>query len=237
MSSSWASLSSVDKQAFYSILDEYFDSRPHLFQQQQQQTSSKNGESFSALSSLAGSNPKMTAAALKSAGVPPSLAKPSNVSAASSASKHLNGVGNKVGQLSGKFGNHFANSDQNQQQPPPANPSSKPNGFPNMNKFAATPPISHQNSFAPPPTRRVAPVSTTPAYSQPPPAPPARSKSHHDEELVEALYDYDGTSSEDLSFKEHQIIKVTEHISDDWWNGQIDNGPIGMFPSSYVKSI
>ncbi|KAI9631355.1 hypothetical protein KEM48_014450 [Puccinia striiformis f. sp. tritici PST-130] len=208
MSSSWASLSSVDKQAFYSILDEYFDSRPHLFQQQQQQTSSKNGESFSALSSLAGSNPKMTAAALKSAGVPPSLAKPSNVSAASSASKHLNGVGNKVGQLSGKFGNHFANSDQNQQQPPPANPSSKPNGFPNMNKFAATPPISHQNSFAPPPTRRVAP-----------------------------LYDYDGTSSEDLSFKEHQIIKVTEHISDDWWNGQIDNGPIGMFPSSYVKSI
>ncbi|KAH9442021.1 hypothetical protein Pst134EB_028295 [Puccinia striiformis f. sp. tritici] len=98
----------------------------------------------------------------KSAGVPPSLAKPSNVSAASSASKHLNGVGNKVGQLSGKFGNHFANSDQNQQQPPPANPSSKPNGFPNMNKFA---------------------------------------------------------------------------VSDDWWNGQIDNGPIGMFPSSYVKSI
>jgi hypothetical protein len=29
--------------------------------------------------------------------------------------------------------------------------------------------------------------------------------------LVEALYDYEATSPEDLSFKEHQIIKVTEH--------------------------
>jgi len=233
MSSSWSSLSSVDKQAFYSILDEYFESRPHLFQQQ---SNAKTGDNFSALSSLAGSNPKMTASALKSAGVPPSLAKPSNVSAASSASKHLNGIGSKVGQLSGKFGNHFANAET--EQPPPSNPSAKPSNF-NMNKFAATPPISNQSSFAPPPTRRVAPSSAAPSYSQPapPPAPPVRSKPQQDEELVEALYDYEGTSPEDLSFKEHQIIKVTEHISDDWWNGQINNGPIGMFPSSYVKPI
>ncbi|PLW14670.1 hypothetical protein PCANC_18346 [Puccinia coronata f. sp. avenae] len=234
MSSSWSSLSSVDKQAFYSILDEYFESRPHLFQQQ---SNAKPSDNFSALSSLAGSNPKMTATALKSAGVPPSLAKPSNVSAASSASKHLNGIGSKVGQLSGKFGNHFANSEQDQQQPPPPSSSSKPNSFMNMNKLGATPPISNQSSFAPPPTRRVAPSSAAPSYAPPPPAPPTRSKPKHDEELVEALYDYEATSPEDLSFKEHQIIKVTEHISDDWWNGQIDNGPIGMFPSSYVKPI
>jgi hypothetical protein len=171
-------------------------------------------------------------------------------------------------------------------------------------KFSATPPISNQSSFAPPPTRRVAPSTRASSYSQapPPPAPPARSKPHQDEELVEALYDYEGTSQEDLSFKEHQIIKVTEHslvisclshrqekcsclskpltlivtylifqpiktnkfgsnlasiafpvvisafwlatennlrspVSDDWWNGQINNGPIGMFPSSYVKPI
>ncbi|EFP80442.1 uncharacterized protein PGTG_06398 [Puccinia graminis f. sp. tritici CRL 75-36-700-3] len=237
MSSSWSSLSSVDKQAFYSILDEYFESRPHLFQQQ---SSGTNGDNFSAISNLAGANPKMTASALKSAGVPPSLAKPSNVSAASSASKHLNGIGSKVGQLSGKFSNHFANSEQTQQQPQPPNASSKPaNSFTNLNKLAATPPISNQNSFAPPPTRRVAPSTRASSYSQapPPPAPPARSKPHQDEELVEAMYDYEGTSQEDLSFKEHQIIKVTEHISDDWWNGQINNGPIGMFPSSYVKPI
>ncbi|OAV97960.1 hypothetical protein PTTG_03186 [Puccinia triticina 1-1 BBBD Race 1] len=237
MSSTWSSLSSVDKQAFYSILDEYFESRPHLFQQQ---SSASNSDNFSALSNLAGSNPKMTASALKTAGVPPSLAKPSNVSAASSASKHLNGIGSKVGQLSGKFGNHFANSEQAQQQSQPPHASSKPsNSFPAMNKLAATPPISNQNSFAPPPTRRVTPSSAASSYSQPPPppAPPARSKPHQEEELVEALYDYEGTSQEDLSFKEHQIIKVTEHISDDWWNGQINNGPIGMFPSSYVKPI
>jgi hypothetical protein len=111
---------------------QYFESRPHLFQQQ---SNAKPSDNFSALSSLAGSNPKMTATALKSAGVPPSLAKPSNVSAASSASKHLNGIGSKVGQLSGKFGNHFANSEQDQQQPPPPSSSSKPNSFMNMNKL------------------------------------------------------------------------------------------------------
>ncbi|KNZ44461.1 hypothetical protein VP01_914g4, partial [Puccinia sorghi] len=272
------------QQAFYSILDEVSQAvssmiiktfKPHLFQQQ---TDAKTGDNFSALSSLAGSHPKITASALKSAGVPPSLAKPSHVSTASSASKHLNGIGSKVGQLSGKFSNHFANSEN--EPTPPSNPSAKPSSF-NMNKFtgpssepsssvffwiiwtrsgslildlfsikqqSATPPISNQNSFAPPPTRRVAPSSAAPSYSQPPP-PPARTKPQEDEELVEALYDYEGTSPEDLSFKEHQIIKVTEHsfvispyspprpFSDDWWNGQINNGPIGMFPSSYVKPI
>ncbi|KNZ44458.1 hypothetical protein VP01_914g1 [Puccinia sorghi] len=226
MSSSWSSLSSVDKVDKHStrfLMKSYFESRPHLFQQQ---TDAKTGDNFSALSSLAGSHPKITASALKSAGVPPSLAKPSHVSTASSASKHLNGIGSKVGQLSGKFSNHFANSEN--EPTPPSNPSAKPSSF-NMNKFtgpssepsssvffwiiwtrSATPPISNQNSFAPPPTRRVAPSSAAPSYSQPPP-PPARTKPQEDEELVEALYDYEGTSPEDLSFKEHQIIKVTEH--------------------------
>lgn len=233
MSSSWSNLSSVDKQAFYSILDEYFESRPHLFQPQ---SNGSNSNNLSALTNLASSNPTLTASALKAAGAPPSLAKPSNVSAASSASKHLNGITSKVGQLSGKFNNHFSNTNSASDQPTPPSASSKP-------KFIAptTPASNNQHSFAPPPTRRVPSSSTVTSQVQsaptPPPPPSTQSKSHREEELVEAMYDYDSSSPEDLSFKEHQVIRVTEHISDDWWNGQIDNGPIGMFPSSYVRPV
>ncbi|MBW0511008.1 hypothetical protein O181_050723 [Austropuccinia psidii MF-1] len=241
MSSTWASLSQADKKAFYSILDEYFESRPHLFQST---NTSNNINTQSALTHLATTNPAATSSALQAAGLPPSLAKPSNVSHFAAASKHLNGIGSRVGQFTGKF-NQSTNSDQ------PALPSSTTSSTNNGQRFIGGM-ASHQNdskernisdhvrsnpapkssipnhhSFAPPPVRR------TPAAP-----PPIKAKpTDPNDEMVEALYDYDGTSPEDLSFKKHQVIKVTEHISDDWWNGQIGNGPIGMFPSSYVRSL
>ncbi|KAG0147909.1 hypothetical protein CROQUDRAFT_655489 [Cronartium quercuum f. sp. fusiforme G11] len=251
--SSWSNLSSQDKDAFYSILDEYFSSRPHLFQQS---NNAASGNPYAAASSLAAAHPGVAASALRAAGVPKNVASSNNISTASKWSQNPKVVAasSKVSQLAGKWSGPANGNESQNSTTPPAPPASRkpgsalPEGLQSSQKFmggmvsqaekdamrakpsgvlAAAVSSSHKSSFAPPPVRKTGPITPTPAPVE----------DDLDGEFVEAMYDFDGTSPQDLSFKERQVIRVTEHISDDWWNGQIDNGPIGMFPSAYVKAI
>ncbi|KAG2232989.1 hypothetical protein BDF21DRAFT_459179 [Thamnidium elegans] len=80
-----------------------------------------------------------------------------------------------------------------------------------------------------PEPEKVAPAAPPPAYTQKPAA----------ESLitVEALYDYQGEDpSTDLSFKQGNIIEVTEYVNDDWWKGTV-NGKSGIFPQNHVKKV
>ncbi|XP_034959377.1 F-BAR and double SH3 domains protein 1 [Zootoca vivipara] len=58
--------------------------------------------------------------------------------------------------------------------------------------------------------------------------------------LVRALYDYEGQSSEELSFPEGAIIRVLPReegaVDDGFWKGDF-NGRIGVFPSLVVQEI
>ena len=54
-----------------------------------------------------------------------------------------------------------------------------------------------------------------------------------------ALYDFDASNKGELSFKEHEIIKVVRTktpsgVDDGWWEGVMD-GTTGLFPSNYVE--
>lgn len=53
-----------------------------------------------------------------------------------------------------------------------------------------------------------------------------------------ALYDYDATAEDELTFEEGQIIKIvtkTAHgVDDGWWEGELD-GKFGNFPSLVVE--
>lgn len=51
-----------------------------------------------------------------------------------------------------------------------------------------------------------------------------------------ARFDYDGESSEDLTFLEGEIIKLLEHVGDDWLRGEL-NGKSGIFPATFVEVI
>ncbi|KAI9283230.1 hypothetical protein BY458DRAFT_495841 [Sporodiniella umbellata] len=54
---------------------------------------------------------------------------------------------------------------------------------------------------------------------------------------AEALYDYRGEDpATDLSFKQGDIIEVTEYVNDDWWKGSI-HGKAGIFPQNHVKKL
>jgi hypothetical protein len=52
----------------------------------------------------------------------------------------------------------------------------------------------------------------------------------------EAIYDYEGQQSDELTILPGDTIYVTEKIDTDWWQGNL-NGTIGIFPANYVEEI
>ncbi|ORZ16906.1 SH3 domain-containing protein [Absidia repens] len=67
-----------------------------------------------------------------------------------------------------------------------------------------------------------------------PPPPPPNYSAATSLESVEALYDFQGQNPQDLSFRQGDIIQVTEHVNNDWWKGSLQ-GRTGLFPSGYVQ--
>ncbi|KAF8563807.1 hypothetical protein P879_09823 [Paragonimus westermani] len=55
--------------------------------------------------------------------------------------------------------------------------------------------------------------------------------------LLEAIYDCDAEHSDELSFRQGEIIELVARSDDDWWEGFISNQPWrrGLFPTTYVK--
>ncbi|GBM92086.1 F-BAR and double SH3 domains protein 2 [Araneus ventricosus] len=58
--------------------------------------------------------------------------------------------------------------------------------------------------------------------------------------VCQAIYDYEATCDEELSFFEGQIIKILRKnvcdVDDGWWEGEID-GQMGLFPSLVVEEL
>ena len=51
---------------------------------------------------------------------------------------------------------------------------------------------------------------------------------------VRALYDFNATEPEDLTFRRGDIITVVESVYRDWWRGSL-RGETGVFPLNYVE--
>ena len=59
------------------------------------------------------------------------------------------------------------------------------------------------------------------------------------ESFVVALHSYAAQEAGELTFREGQIIKVTEHHESGWWIGEFqdmnDEKHVGQFPNNYTK--
>ena len=59
-------------------------------------------------------------------------------------------------------------------------------------------------------------------------------------EWARAMYDYDATCEEELSFSEGQLIRILRRdengVDDGWWEGMV-NGKVGVFPSLVVEEL
>lgn len=57
-------------------------------------------------------------------------------------------------------------------------------------------------------------------------------------EHCRAMYDYEATCPEEISFSEGQIIHILKRsvhdVDDGWWEGEVD-GQVGLFPSLVVE--
>ncbi|KAJ3085616.1 F-BAR and double SH3 domains protein 1 [Quaeritorhiza haematococci] len=53
---------------------------------------------------------------------------------------------------------------------------------------------------------------------------------------AKAIYDYTAQTPEELSFREDDIIQITDSSDNDWWEGKL-NGRSGLVPATYVERI
>jgi len=66
-----------------------------------------------------------------------------------------------------------------------------------------------------------------PAGARGPPRPPSKPQ-------AKALYDYDATTADELSFREGDIITILQKDPAGWWEGEF-NGQKGWVPANYVQ--
>lgn len=201
-----------EKDAFFSLLDEYFQSRPQLASALSQSgNDASEGSTSASLGRVAaaahafGSN--MPAPPRRTPGTP----SPDRTPAGLMSSKTFGNV-----DTTSKMSMLTSSLKSKSLAPPPKT-------------YAPPPPPAFgpkKNAFAPPPVRHAPPPEPE---SEPEPEPESG-------EWAEALYDYDSGETGDLKIRANQQILVTEKSSADWWMGEVD-GRTGLFPASYVKLL
>ncbi|PWN36133.1 uncharacterized protein FA14DRAFT_52101 [Meira miltonrushii] len=211
MPTSFASLPAHERQAFFSLLDEYFQSRPHLL---------PGGAGAAAEEQEAEYAPQQQynpTPAARSQPPAPAARKPatSSMHAAPTPPAGLSS-GKSVGRIDmANKGSAFGSMIMG--KPRPEAPASVGEAISGVLPKA---------------------MPATTSRTAPPPAPAPRVKAEPASlGQAEVLYDYNGTEAEDLSVKRYDIIDLVEKISEDWWKGRSSDGREGIVPSTYVKQI
>ncbi|UZJ57451.1 hypothetical protein CBS101457_006771 [Exobasidium rhododendri] len=213
----FANLPHTEKQAFFSILDEYFTARPHLLSGSEE--TAETSSAYASTSAPRRTNPPAPPATRKPASALPSQSNyslPANLTSGKA-------FGNiKTSSAGAAIGSMLMNQHKQQGPRTPAD---------TVNSLHSA--ASRMNFGQP---QRATPAAAVP--SPPPPPPPAPSHST-DLGQAEVLYEYKGTEAEDLSVRPYDIITLLEKINDDWWKAEAGDGSgrTGLVPSSYVKLI
>lgn len=69
------------------------------------------------------------------------------------------------------------------------------------------------------------------ARGGPPPQPAAPAKP-----MAKALYDYQGATTDELSFREGEMITILKKDPGGWWEGEL-NGKRGWMPANYLQEM
>ncbi|KAJ7762786.1 SH3-domain-containing protein [Mycena maculata] len=257
----FSNLGANEKDAFFSLLDEYFASRPEIFgNSDDSTTSAATSAAHRALASNPEATSRLISAGLRQAGQ--GLPKSSPYATAASNPDISNAVGRMGAASLSSTAPSFPRrgAGESSISPPPTTSSianlktvrtigsdvdttSAKNMFSSIRHAGkATPPQPRvpaglappPNKYGPPPARTAAAVVTPPAHEEP--EEEAEEEEEAQGEWAEALYDYDSADPGDLQIRANQNVWVTERTSDDWWTGEFE-GKTGLFPASYVKIL
>ncbi|KAJ7265867.1 hypothetical protein B0H12DRAFT_1200952 [Mycena haematopus] len=258
----FTNLGTNEKDAFFSLLDEYFASRPEIFGNSEAESSSSGAVSAAAAARNAlAANPEATSkfisGGLRSVGQ--GLPKSSPYSAAASNPDIANAVG-RMGAAAASHPPPTIPRRGTSESQPPSTPSANNTaaGLKSVRKFGSdVDTTSAKNMFSSirnsgkkgnsppmtppalaPPKNKWGPPPSRGAVT-PPPQEPEEEEGEEEAaqgEWAEAMYDYDSTDPGDLGIRANQNVWVTERTSDDWWTGEFE-GKTGLFPASYVKIL
>ncbi|KAF5393857.1 hypothetical protein D9757_000430 [Collybiopsis confluens] len=208
----FSSLSHHEKNAFFSLLDEYFQSRPELAAKLQ----GSEGEEVN-VGRVAG---RVAAAASAfnnsntSNSPPPSRkAPPRNLEPPAGLVTRQ-----RLGDVDTSSKKAMFASGIARKQPTVHHTPIIPSAF-----------GAKKNTYAPPPPHRA--VSSEPEQEE-----ESEEEEEPQGEWAEALYDYNSQDPADLHIRVNQRVLITERTSDDWWTGEVD-GKSGLFPAAYVKLL
>jgi len=233
----FSNLQAPEKEAFFSLLDEYFQSRPEIFANLSDGSRTNRAPDITS---------KMVSAGLRHAASRPGGTTPSE--------SDVSSVANRVAAFSLQRNSHLSSPASSANNASPASAlkklgdidtTSAKNFFGSLRNANTSnpgsnqpppPPAQQQNNFGAPPVRRVV-SNASPRVVAPDPAPPPRPQ---EEEEVKAgdwadvLYEYDSGEAGDLKIAEGDVVLIIDRTSDDWWTGEV-NGKKGLFPASYVQ--
>ncbi|KAI1715922.1 myosin head (motor domain) domain-containing protein [Ditylenchus destructor] len=85
-------------------------------------------------------------------------------------------------------------------------------------------------------TNTVHPVQDNGQVSKPRPAPKPKPMVKPQGPVVKALYPYEAQDTDELSFKENQIIELLQKDESGWWQGRI-GAKTGLFPANYIEEV
>ncbi|KAM6495443.1 SH3 domain containing protein [Amanita muscaria] len=244
----FANLQEKEKDAFFSLLDEYFQSRPEIFTalSSSGQKGNNTNNPFNSAAALAASNSALGQRAISAAPAAASAAASSfakrnfgpsgggsgggtDTSTAQESSQHVAG---RVAAAAAAFSQH---QHQRGASASPATTGSTSNRLSSVDTSSLKSVFANRASASTMPSfHKAAP----PAVKTPPqPEPELEDEDEGGEgQWGEALYDYVSDEPGDLNIRENQKIWVTQRNSDDWWTGEVD-GKSGLFPASYVELL
>jgi len=101
---------------------------------------------------------------------------------------------------------------------------------PSANAFMRTPDAGASGVQRTRSTHRKAPPPPTTASGKPPP--PRKPQIPH----VKALYAYEASEVDELSFNEGDVIELVKEDASGWWTGKF-KGKEGLFPGNYVEKV
>ncbi|KAF7330810.1 Leucyl aminopeptidase [Mycena venus] len=257
----FTNLGANEKDAFFSLLDEYFASRPEIFGNSEAESSSGAASAAAAARGALAANPEATSRFISGGlrQVGQGLPKSSPYSAAASNPDIANAIGRMGAAAASNPAPPTLPRRGTAESPPPSAPS--PNntaaGLKTGRKIGDVDTMSAKGAFSSivsskkPNAMPVIPAAFAPPKNKwgPPPTrgaatPPSQEEPEEEEaeeevaqgEWAEALYDYDSKDPGDLQIRANQNVWVTERTSDDWWTGEFE-GKTGLFPASYVKIL
>jgi len=253
----FSSLQAREKEAFFSLLDEYFQSRPEIFANQSDGSQASPAVS-AAMNRASDATSKMVMGGLKHAIASNNASRTGGGGNANTtpSESEVSSVANRVAAFSLQRNSHQSSPSTNNNAETFSASGLKKLGDNidtssaknflgslrsannNSNSASPSPPAFTQqqqhSSFAPPPARRGGLSNASPRVGAPGPPPPPSRPQEEQGDFADALYDYDSGEPEDLKITEGDVVLITDRTSDDWWTGEVD-GKKGLFPASYVK--